>query len=99
MSQIQASDSQIKASDQPSRNAKNHAQLVAGVGGQGNLEKITGVTGGRLGWRVNEWVKLTGISRPTVWRQIRDGRLNVVDVGGITIVPRAEAVRLGLIAA
>jgi transcriptional regulator of acetoin/glycerol metabolism len=71
----------------------------AGINGQGDVEKLMTVTGGRLGWRVNEWVKLTGISRPTVWRQIRDGRLNVVDVGGITIVPRTEAVRLGLIAA
>ena len=83
----------------PKRNAEHHAQLIAGASGAGNIEKLTGVTGGRLGWRVNEWVKLTGISRPTVWRQIRDGRLKVVDVGGITIVPRAEAVRLGLIAA
>lgn len=81
------------------RNAKNHAQLVAGVSVDGDIEKLMITGGGRLGWRVNEWVALTGISRPTVWRQIRDGRLNVVDVGGITIVPRAEAVRLGLLAA
>jgi transcriptional regulator of acetoin/glycerol metabolism len=91
--------SEIKAANAQTRNAKAHVQLIAGVNREGGVEEFATVTGGRLGWRVNEWVKLTGISRPTVWRQIRDGRLNVVDVGGITIVPRAEAVRLGLIAA
>ena len=53
--------------------------------------------GDRLGFRVNEWCTLTGTSRPTVWRQVRDGRLKLVDVNGIKLVPRSEAVRLGLL--
>lgn len=52
-----------------------------------------------LGWRINEWVLLTGTSRPTVWRQIKSGQLKVVNVNGIWLIPRTEAVRLGLLAA
>ena len=52
-----------------------------------------------LGWRIGEWVVLTGTSRPTVWRQIKSGALKIVDVNGIKLVPRTEAVQLGLLAA
>jgi transcriptional regulator of acetoin/glycerol metabolism len=52
-----------------------------------------------LGWRINQWAVLTGTSRPTIWRQVKDGRLKLIDVNGIKLVPRSEAVRLGLIAA
>jgi hypothetical protein len=40
---------------------------------------------------------LTGTSRPTVWRQAKAGILKLVYVGNIPIVPRTEAIRLGLI--
>jgi len=51
----------------------------------------------RLGWRIDEWCQLTGTSRPTVWRQAKAGILKLVYVGNIPIVPRTEAIRLGLI--
>jgi hypothetical protein len=66
------------------RNALNHQQQVAGIEN-------------RLGWRLAEWVAMTGTSRPTIWRQIKRGDLKIVRVGGIPLVPRTEAVRLGLI--
>jgi hypothetical protein len=50
-----------------------------------------------LGWRIDEWVALTGTSRPTVWRQNRDGKLKIIYMGGIPLIPRVEAVRLGFI--
>jgi transcriptional regulator of acetoin/glycerol metabolism len=51
----------------------------------------------RLGWRINEWVELTGMSRPTIWRQAKKGKLRIAYIGTVPIVPRTEAVRLGLI--
>jgi hypothetical protein len=51
----------------------------------------------RLGWRIKEWTALTGTSRPTFWRQVKAGQIKVVYIGGIPIVPRSEAIRLGLI--
>jgi predicted DNA-binding transcriptional regulator AlpA len=51
----------------------------------------------RLCWRVSEWCRLTGTSRPTVWRQIKAGVLKVVYLGKIPTIPRSEGVRLGLI--
>jgi predicted DNA-binding protein (UPF0251 family) len=57
----------------------------------------TNTIGDCLGFRINEWGRLTDTSRPTIWRQIKDGRLKVVDVNGIKLIPRSEAVRLGLL--
>jgi hypothetical protein len=51
----------------------------------------------RLGWRIPEWVRLTGTSRPTLWRQVKRGDLKLIYVGPMPIVPRSEAIRLGLI--
>jgi predicted DNA-binding transcriptional regulator AlpA len=53
----------------------------------------------RLGWRIPEWMKLTGTSRPTLWRQVKRGDLKLVYVGPTPMVPRSEAIRLGLITA
>ena len=50
-----------------------------------------------LGWRIDEWVALTGTSRPTVWRQHRDRKLKIIYVDKIPFVPRTEAIRLGFI--
>jgi hypothetical protein len=52
-----------------------------------------------LAWRVDEWVALTGTSRPTVWRHHRDGKLKIVYIDKIPFVPRTEAIRLGFITA
>ncbi|MEH2480646.1 putative DNA-binding transcriptional regulator AlpA [Nitrobacteraceae bacterium AZCC 2146] len=53
----------------------------------------------RLAWRLPEWMKLTGTSRPTLWRQIKRGDLKIVSIGSTRMVPRCEAIRLGLIKA
>jgi hypothetical protein len=53
----------------------------------------------RIGWRVCEWATMTGMSRQTAWRQIRSGKLIAADVNGIKVIPRTEAVRLGLLPA
>jgi predicted DNA-binding transcriptional regulator AlpA len=53
----------------------------------------------RLGWRLPEWMQLTGISRPTLWRQVKRGDLKLVYVGPTPMVPRSEAIRLGFISA
>ena len=50
-----------------------------------------------LGWRIDEWVALTGTSRPTVWRQNRDRKLKIIYVDNIPFVPRTEAIRLGFV--
>jgi hypothetical protein len=52
---------------------------------------------GRLGWRLGEWCKATGTSRPTLWRHAKSGAVKIVYVGDTPLVPRSEAVRLGLI--
>jgi hypothetical protein len=39
---------------------------------------------------------MTGTSRVTTWRAIRNGTLKVVDYCGIPLVPHSEAVRLQL---
>lgn len=53
---------------------------------------------GRIGWRISEWNRLTGTSRATTWRQVKAGQLKVIHIGQIPLIPRSEAVRLGLIA-
>lgn len=52
-----------------------------------------------LGYRINQWCVLTGTSRPTIWRQVKTGRLKMISVNGIRLIPRSEALRLGLIEA
>jgi hypothetical protein len=52
----------------------------------------------RLAWRVAEFTRLTGISRCTLWRMTRRGDIKLTHVGTVPMVPRAEAIRLGLIA-
>lgn len=51
----------------------------------------------RLGWRVNEFVELTGVSRVTLWRLARSGKLKLAYLGKIPIVTDHEARRLGLL--
>ena len=51
----------------------------------------------RLGYRISEWSEMTGTSRVTTWRAIRNGALEVVDYCGIPLIPHREAVRLKLL--
>jgi hypothetical protein len=51
--------------------------------------------GARLGYRVSEWSALTGTSRQTTWRAIRNGKLRAIDYCGIKLIPDCERVRLG----
>jgi DNA invertase Pin-like site-specific DNA recombinase len=53
----------------------------------------------RLGFRPAEFARLIGVSDVTVWRGIRDGKINVIDQRGIKIIPRAFAIRAGFITA
>jgi len=54
--------------------------------------------GPRLGYRISEWSEMTGTSRQTTWRAIRNGTLKTVDYNGIKLIPCREAIRLGLLA-
>jgi hypothetical protein len=51
--------------------------------------------GPRLGYKISEWSAMTGTSRQTTWRAIRNGALKTVDYCGITLIPDTERVRLG----
>ena len=51
----------------------------------------------RLGYRVREFAALCGVSYPTIWRQIRDKKMPVVELAGMKLVPRAYAIECGLI--
>ena len=45
-------------------------------------------TGGlpKIGWRVDEWSALTGTSKPTTYRRIKDGTLVTRKYGGLTLI-------------
>jgi hypothetical protein len=49
----------------------------------------------RIGYRVNEWSAMTGTSRVTTWRNIRNGTLKTVNYAGITLILHSELARLG----
>lgn len=51
--------------------------------------------GTRLGYRVGEWSALTGTSRQTTWRAIRNGELKSIVYCGIRLIPDSERLRLG----
>lgn len=51
----------------------------------------------RLGYRVNEFAALLGVSPPHVWRGIANEEIETVDVNGVVIIPRAFAIKQGLI--
>ncbi len=51
----------------------------------------------RLGFRIPEWCALLGISKPTGYRAINAGKVEIVEINGIKYVPRAFAIRVGLI--
>jgi predicted DNA-binding transcriptional regulator AlpA len=51
----------------------------------------------RLGYRTSEFAHLCGVSVPTIWRQIRDGKIETVEIGGVKLIPRSFAIKSGLI--
>ena len=51
----------------------------------------------RFGYRIAEWSEMTATSRVTTWRNVKRGHLKLVYVGSTPMVPRSEAIRLGLI--
>ena len=51
----------------------------------------------RLGFRVGEFAALLGVSYTTIWRRIRDKKIETVIVGGVRLIPRAYAIQQGLI--
>jgi hypothetical protein len=53
----------------------------------------------RLGFRVGEFAALIGVSYVTVWRGIRDKKIEIIDQNGVTIIPRRFAIKAGYITA
>ena len=51
----------------------------------------------RLGYRPAEFAALTGLSYVTVWRQIKNRKIDVIDQGGIKMIPRSYAIKAGYI--
>jgi excisionase family DNA binding protein len=51
----------------------------------------------RLGFRVGEFASLLGVSYTTIWRHIRDQKIETVVVGGVRLIPWSYAVQRGLI--
>jgi hypothetical protein len=82
----QLSGAQVAREQRPGSEARE----VRKVGRSASLDE-------RLGWRIPEWISITGTSRPTLWRQVKRGDLKLIYVGPMPIVPRSEAIRLGLI--
>lgn len=48
----------------------------------------------RLAYTINEFAAATALSRPTIYRMIRDGELRTAKVRGRQLVPVAEARRI-----
>jgi excisionase family DNA binding protein len=48
----------------------------------------------RLGYRVNDFVAITGISRSTFYDLLKDGKIKTIRIGGRRIVPAIEAERI-----
>ena len=55
--------------------------------------------GERLGYRINEFCAMTKVSRVTVWRMAKTGKLRLAYLGDIPIIPVDEVRRLGLLLA
>jgi hypothetical protein len=53
----------------------------------------------RIGFRIPEWAAITGTSMPSVYRGINKREIDIVEINGIKYVPRAYAIRKGLITA
>jgi excisionase family DNA binding protein len=53
----------------------------------------------RIAFTVNEWCGITGLSRPTVYRQMQSGALRYVQFGRTRRIPAEEQQRLGFVTA
>jgi hypothetical protein len=53
----------------------------------------------RLGWRIAEFCKLVPVNRATISKMAKQGKIHLVYFGDVPVVPRTEAIRLGLITA
>ena len=60
-------------------------------------ETVTIPISQRLGYRIGEFATLLGVSYVTIWRHIRDKKIETVTIGGVRLVPRAYAIKCGLI--
>ncbi|WP_294538748.1 helix-turn-helix domain-containing protein [uncultured Rhodoblastus sp.] len=47
-----------------------------------------------LAHRVTDFCKRIGISKATFWKYVKAGKIHVIRIGGRTLVPHTEAVRL-----
>ena len=48
----------------------------------------------RLAYSINEFASASALSRPTIYRMIRDGELKTAKVRGRQLIPVAEARRI-----
>jgi excisionase family DNA binding protein len=51
----------------------------------------------RIAYTVTEWCEITGLSKPTSYRMMADGRLRFVQIGATRRIPAEEKVRLGFV--
>jgi hypothetical protein len=79
------------------RRARQRSRAYANARKERQVRRAAAIVDNALGWRINEWCSLVGCSRPTVWRQSRDGKLKLIYVNKMPYVPRTEAIRLGFI--
>jgi excisionase family DNA binding protein len=85
--------------------ADHHAQLLmealsqAPMSGKVQHSDASRLFGDRLGFRINEFIEMTGTSRPTVQRMLARGDVKTIMVGTVRLIPRTELIRLGLLAA
>ena len=47
-----------------------------------------------LAYRVSDFCERLGISKSTFWKYVKVGKIRVIRIGGRTLIPRCEAVRL-----
>ena len=47
-----------------------------------------------LAHRVPDFCERIGISKATFWKYVKAGKIRVIHIGGRTLVPHSEAVRL-----
>jgi excisionase family DNA binding protein len=48
----------------------------------------------RATFRIDEFGKMLGVSKSTVWNRIKDGSIRTIRFGGATLIPRTELDRI-----
>jgi excisionase family DNA binding protein len=79
------------------RHAVAHSTTAKSENDDAERKVITIPMTQRLGYRPGEFAALLGVSVPTIWRQIRDKKIEVVEIGNVKLIPRAFAIKHGLI--